>query len=66
MANTNCYAYRSGYCTILTERICDNKKCSFFKTHKQHREDFNKYPPIDYPLYKETGIKKIIGKRGKR
>ena len=29
-----CFAYDSGYCTILTETI-NKKKCPFFKTKEQ-------------------------------
>lgn len=65
MSKVNCFAYRPRYCTVLTQRICDKGKCSFFKTHKQHREDLKKYPPIDYALYKETGIRQEFGKRGR-
>ena len=63
MANKDCFAYGPMSCRILTERICDNKKCGFYKTRDEIKENLKKYPPFDYKLYKETG-QKIYYKRG--
>lgn len=65
LANKDCFAYAFTGCKILYERICDNRNCSFYKTHRQFREDLEKYPPIDYKHYKETGEKIYYKKRGK-
>lgn len=64
MANKDCFAYRSNRCGILTKRICNRRKCPFYKTRKQYDEDLDKYPPIDYELYLKTGIRKYLRKRG--
>ena len=64
MIHTNCFAFCPKRCKILTEQICKDKECSFFKTQEQIKADFVKYPPIDYPLYKETG-QKVYLKRGR-
>lgn len=66
MGNKNCFAYGRFCCRILTERICDNRECTFFKTHKQYRDDMEKYPPIDYKHYRETGEKIYYKKRGRK
>lgn len=65
MANKDCFAYGRCSCRILTELICDNRECSFYKTHKQYRDDLEKYPPFDYRHYKETGEKIFYKKRGR-
>lgn len=65
LANKDCFAYGFTGCKILTERICDNRECSFYKTHRQYKEDLEKHPPIDYKYYKETGEKIYLKKRGK-
>ena len=41
-------------CKILTKKLCDGGKCSFFKTTKQYRDDLEKYPPIDYKALYES------------
>lgn len=40
---TNCFGYRCGQCTILTELVCMERKCSFYKTKAQFEQDRNKY-----------------------
>jgi hypothetical protein len=66
MANKDCFAYRSRRCGVLTERICNRRKCPFYKTRKQYNEDLDKYPPIDYELYLKTGRRKYLKRRGYR
>lgn len=63
MVNKDCFAYRSGRCAILTERICNRRKCPFYKTRKQYNEDLDKYPPIDYAQYKDTGERVTLERR---
>ena len=63
MGNRDCFAYGLISCRILTERICDNRKCSFYKSHRQHQLDMEKYPPIDYKHFKETGEIIVIKSR---
>lgn len=61
MTNKDCFAYRSErYCTALTEVVCKNRQCKFYKTHRQHADDLKKYPPIDYQLYKDSGVKRYL------
>jgi DNA-directed RNA polymerase specialized sigma24 family protein len=33
---TNCFAYKSDYCCVLEELICEDKNCPFFKTDRQY------------------------------
>lgn len=43
----DCFAYGTAKrCRILTEVICGTDDCKFYKTKKQYREDFKKYPPL--------------------
>lgn len=45
---TDCFGYnkiKKG-CTILTETVCKNKACSFYKTKDQAKKDEEKYPRV--------------------
>ena len=35
MTKTDCFAFRKDSCTALTDRICDNRRCRFYKTQKE-------------------------------
>lgn len=36
----DCFGYRVGKCTVLTEMVCAKKDdCPFYKTHEQFEED---------------------------
>ena len=48
MAYKDCFAYRDRDCCILTERVCDRRRCTFYKTKEEHDERLKKYPPFDY------------------
>ena len=63
MAYKDCFAHRDRDCCILTERVCDRRRCTFYKTQEEHDERLKKYPPFDYTHYKETG-RKIYNGRG--
>ncbi len=39
----DCFAYRVGRCSIMTETICRYGTCSFFKTKDQDRKDRLRY-----------------------
>ena len=65
MTKTDCFAYSPMSCRVLTERICDGKECSFYKTHKQIEEEYDKNPPFNYKHYKETGEKIYYPRRSK-
>ena len=39
----DCFAYRIGGCSILTETVCRREICSFYKTKEQARIDREKY-----------------------
>lgn len=39
----DCFAYRVGRCSILTEMICRYEKCSFYKTKEQMEQDRARY-----------------------
>ncbi|MBE7035382.1 MAG: hypothetical protein E7402_04640 [Ruminococcaceae bacterium] len=39
----DCFAYRVGRCTILTEMICKRDSCSFYKTKEQMEKDRIRY-----------------------
>ena len=39
----DCFAYRLGRCSILTEMICRRENCSFYKTKEQMDTDREKY-----------------------
>ncbi len=44
---TNCFAetdaYKSG-CAVLIEKLCNKRKCPFYKTEEQYYADLIKYP----------------------
>ena len=65
MTKKKCFAYSPMSCRVLTERVCDNKKCNFYKTRKQLEEEYDKNPPFDYKRYKETGEKIYYPRGGK-
>ena len=48
MANSDCFANQGKKCKVLTCMICNSRKCNFYKTHLQRKEDLEKYPPVDY------------------
>lgn len=49
MINKDCFAYGTSLrCRILTEVVCKNNDCKFYKTKQQYKADLEKYPPIDY------------------
>lgn len=39
----DCFAYRLGRCSILTEMVCKRDTCSFFKTKEEMEEDSRRY-----------------------
>ena len=39
----DCFAYRIGRCTIMTEMICKRGNCTFFKTKEEMERDRNRY-----------------------
>ena len=39
MTKKKCFAYSPMSCRVLTGRVCDNKKCNFYKTRKQLEEE---------------------------
>ena len=39
MMKTDCFAYKMGKCTVLTENVCSKTECSFYKTPEQLRSD---------------------------
>ena len=39
----DCFAYRIGGCSIMTETICRHDTCSFYKTKEQAAIDREKY-----------------------
>lgn len=39
----DCFAYRIGGCSIMTETICRRESCSFYKTKEQAALDREKY-----------------------
>ncbi len=39
----DCFAYRIGGCSVLTEMVCRRENCSFYKTKEQARADREKY-----------------------
>lgn len=39
----DCFAYRIGGCSIMTETICRHDTCSFYKTREQMAKDREKY-----------------------
>ena len=45
-ANKDCFGYKLGNCTVLTDLVCAHRKCSFYKTRKQFHSDRKKYSGI--------------------
>ena len=43
---TDCFGYDkpSKRCKIMTEVVCKNRNCTFYKTWEQFRADMDKYP----------------------
>ncbi len=39
----DCFAYRIGGCSILTETVCRRDTCSFYKTKEQAKKDRETY-----------------------
>lgn len=39
---TDCFGYKSGNCTVLTELFCKKGKCPFCKTKEQYDSDREK------------------------
>ena len=39
----DCFAYRIGGCSIMTETICKHDSCSFYKSKEQAEQDREKY-----------------------
>ena len=46
MERVDCFGYnnRTKKCSVLTETVCRNRKCSFYKTQKEYEEGRRKYP----------------------
>lgn len=40
---TDCFGFRRGECTVLYELVCEQRKCSFYKTCKDYNRDKLKY-----------------------
>lgn len=41
---TDCFAYRGKrMCSVLSELVCKNRNCSFYKTKEKHKIDCDKY-----------------------
>lgn len=47
---TNCFAYKGSCKKEGCAVLCLSKKCAFFKTDAQYREDLARYPVTD-PKY---------------
>ena len=41
-AKTDCFGYKAGRCTVLTELFCTKEKCAFYKTKEQYDSDREK------------------------
>lgn len=64
MSNKDCFAYcTETRCKILTELVCSHSNCKFYKTQRQYHIDLEKYPPIDYAQYKDTGERVFLERR---
>ena len=44
--NKDCFGYKAGKCTVLSEMVCVKKECSFYKTKDQYNSDREKYDQI--------------------
>lgn len=38
----DCFGYKMGKCTVLTDLVCSQGKCSFYKTREQYNRDREK------------------------
>jgi len=43
MIHKDCFAYRIGRCSVMTEMICRHSPCSFYKTKEQDKKDRERY-----------------------
>lgn len=43
MIKTDCFGYKRGTCMVLTDLVCGQRECSFYKTQEQFRRDAEKY-----------------------
>lgn len=48
MPNIDCFAYNEKLktCSVLSEMVCKKRKCSFYKTEQQYKDDLKKYGEI--------------------
>ena len=58
----DCNYYSAKGCKILTETVCEHKRCSFHKTKEQAKADLKKYPPCNYKRIYDQRHKKQRGK----
>ena len=49
----DCFAYRIGHCSIMTEMICRHSSCSFYKTKEQDKKDRERYGQNKYVKTRE-------------
>ena len=45
---TDCFGFDkiSGKCKIMSEDICKQRNCTFYKTWEQYRKDMNRYQNV--------------------
>lgn len=55
MEHKDCFAHSKKGCNALTYKQCVDRECNFYKTKEQRDEEWKKYPPINYDMYKNTG-----------
>lgn len=48
LIKSDCFARQGAKCRILTTVLCNNGKCSFYKTKRQYETDLKRYPPCGY------------------
>lgn len=62
MIRKDCFGYVPGRrnCQILTENICEKRKCSFFKTKEAYKRGLLGLPPAQ-----GVSLSGVSGKRGK-
>ena len=41
-AKRDCFGYKAGRCTVLTELFCTKENCAFYKTKEQYDKDREK------------------------
>ena len=46
MIKQDCFGYKRGTCMVLTELVCGQRECSFYKTQEQFRQDAEKYGEV--------------------